>query len=301
MKRKIIQLAGKTAVISIPSDWVKKYNLRKGQELDISENGRELIIKTDNFVAEKEIKINICGLNEQSVKWALSALHKKGYDTIALIYENPKIIYTIQEMVKDVMMGFVVMEQTSKRCVLRSISQDLETEFDSTLRRAFLVTRSLAQGIYSNINNYDLLKDYLESEKINNQLTNFCERILNKQGHKEQDKTSFYYIIVWNLEKVCDEYKNLCQNIYENKLKANQETLDLIKSVNNLFEEFYVCFYRFSLDKIENLNKNKEEILSKLNNLIITQGNVSIICSLKVIVLRITDFNTSTIAINSRF
>ena len=295
MKRKIIQLAGKTSVVSLPVDWVKKYNIRKGQEIDVVEKGRELIIRTNNVVEGDSIQINISSLDEQSIKWTLSALHKKGYDKITLYFDNPEVIYTIQDMVKDVLMGFVVMEQTSKKCVLKSISQDLETEFDSTLRRAFLVTRSLSQGLLGQINNPKTLNELLTLEKANNQLTNFCERILNKHGHKDPSKTLFYYVLVWNLEKVCDEYRDICKYVYENNLKLNKKVITLLRDVNNLFELFYTCFYRFDLTKIKEINNEKKKLLQRIEKF---DTNLVIVYNLKSIITRISDFCTTTIAIN---
>src|SRR3989338_3538999 len=88
MIRKVIQLAGKTSVISLPLPWVRKYNIEKGAELELIERGREIIIKTNKDLQIDRIVININDLDEQSIKWTLSALHKFGYDEIEVVSDK---------------------------------------------------------------------------------------------------------------------------------------------------------------------------------------------------------------------
>ena len=44
MKRKAIQLANQTLVISMPSKWVKEQGIKKGDEIDVEEKGKRLMI-----------------------------------------------------------------------------------------------------------------------------------------------------------------------------------------------------------------------------------------------------------------
>lgn len=78
MKRKVIQMAGKTMVVSIPSDWVKKYGIKKGDELELEKKNRNIIISTKKDYSLNKIKVNISDLDEQVIKWTLSAIHKSG-------------------------------------------------------------------------------------------------------------------------------------------------------------------------------------------------------------------------------
>ena len=36
IKRKVIQLAGRTLVVSLPSKWAKKHNVQKGDEIVVT-------------------------------------------------------------------------------------------------------------------------------------------------------------------------------------------------------------------------------------------------------------------------
>ena len=60
MKRKVIKLADKTSVVSLPSKWIKNYKVEKGDELDLEEIGNSILIKPSKQQTEiKKIEINI--------------------------------------------------------------------------------------------------------------------------------------------------------------------------------------------------------------------------------------------------
>ena len=50
--------------------------------------------------------------------------------------------------------------------------------------------------------NIESFETILEKELLNNQITNFCQRLLNK--HNFGSNSNFLYAIIWNLEKICD-------------------------------------------------------------------------------------------------
>ena len=215
MKRNIIQLAGKTSVISLPSAWVKKYNLKKSDELDIEERGNELLIKTENKNKIKEITVNIQSFNERTLRYTISALHKIGYDEIRLIGIKPAFKSVINDLVANLLLGFVISENTEKRIVLRNIASEDRNEFNSSLRRAFLVTLDLADTSLELIKNnqYEKLNELITLEKNNNQLSSFCLRLINKGFYKEPEKQLFITTIIWNLEKITDEYKKWLEGV----------------------------------------------------------------------------------------
>ena len=52
MKRKIIKQGHNTLTVTLPSDWVKKLNLKSGDEIDVLENENSLIL--NGFEKNKE-------------------------------------------------------------------------------------------------------------------------------------------------------------------------------------------------------------------------------------------------------
>lgn len=302
MKRKVIQLAGKTMVVSLPIKWVQRYNVQKGQEVEIEEKGRELLLKTQGEPEIKRVEFDTRGQSERIIRLVISGFHKKGFDEMELIYDNPKTADLIQELVKDFFIGFVIINQTKTRCVIKSISKDSEMEFDSTLRRAFLVTITMGENILEAFKNKDLasLKTALNLEKTNNQLINFCERLINKTGHINPELASFYYIIAWNLEKVCDDYKYIVEYLLEQKA----EKLTFAEDIISYFEEsliylkdFYSLFYKFDKNELTSFSNRGKALINKGRSLLKSKkGYENVVISLLIAqVTKVTDFISSTI------
>ena len=57
MKRNIVKQGHSTLMVSIPMKWVKKYNLKKGMQVDVEDNGRDLIISTKSELEPKKKEI----------------------------------------------------------------------------------------------------------------------------------------------------------------------------------------------------------------------------------------------------
>src|SRR3989344_205694 len=276
MKRKIIQLAGKTSVISLPSKWVRECNIKKGYELEVIEQGKELLIKTETFKTNEKISMDIADFNEMTLRYSLSALHKTGYDEIILFYSNQKQVEIIQDMVKNLLLGFIIIEQNSKKLILKSITLDVEEEFDPTLRRAFLVSISLADSSLGILeNNPSDLKSLIHLEKTNNQLTSFCMRLINKGDYKSKKNIQFISTIVWSLEKISDQYKYICIELKNNQEKINKEIFNIYKEVNNFFRLYYELFYKFEILKFNEVSDKRFEIIKMMNNISIKNKSES--------------------------
>ncbi len=302
MKRKVIQLAGKTHVVSLPNKWVKSFNVKKGDELEVEEISNTLLVKPVKDKNEvKKISLDIGNFNERTLRYAASALHKLGYDEITLVYTKNKLNDTIQDLIKNLLLGFIIIEQTSKKTVLKNISNEVESEFNSTLRRAFLVTNSLAESSLEMIKNQEFsnLNSLINLEMSNNQLTSFCLRLINKGFYKEPEKQMFITTIIWNLEKIADEYKTICVNLGKNKENISNEVLNLYKDINLFFNSYYELMYKFSIEKVNEVVEKKYEIVNKLDAIEAkNKTELKLLNTLSTIVSKTSDLSSSIFALN---
>ena len=305
MKRKAIQLAGKTLVVSLPSKWARRYGVRKGAEVEMEERGRQIVLSTETESDVDRISMDVSGLDVEVVRrWLLPSLHKRGYDEIEIKYENDSFLKAIQETISDTFIGFAIVEQTKTRCLIRIVAREQEKEFDALLRRAFLVTKSLGEGISEYLRDGRLkeLKDLLSLERTNNQLTNFCERILNKKGHRDFRKTCFAYVVAWNLEKICDDYKTVCNFLSrpENSSVKLKDVIGMLGRCNAFFAAYYSLFYKFRIGDLKKLNDERKELEVEFERLIKKNGRreAIVLGTLQSFVVKISDLSASYIALN---
>lgn len=297
MKRKVIQIAGKTFVVTLPNEWVKQWGVKKGGEVDVTENGPRLIVSTGEPRALKKGKVDASNSTERTLRWLLSSLHKKGYDEIEIQSDNPEHAVIIDKLLKDLFLGFAVVHQSGSQYIVRSLSKELDDQLDVIVRRAFLVTLAMAEQTFelAKKGKFNEISSVLELEKTNNQLTNFCERILNKRGLDEPSKTTFLYVIMWNLEKIADEYKYIAENL---SIKTSKPVLELFAEVNSLFRSYYELFYKFDVAHLSKLSEDFKSVRKKIESAL-TKGEDSIILShLHHIALKAADFSASTFALH---
>lgn len=296
MRRKVIQLGEGTHVITLPSQWARTWGIQKGSEVDVEEHGSRIEIHTENTRTRKTAQADLRFVNERATRWLLSSLHKQGYDTIELTIDNTAQARLVSELVRDLFIGFTIAHTTPKTLTLRAIAQEIEEERDILLRRAFLITIQQGEQLHELLTRKKRheLPELLNLEKQNNQLTNFCQRILNKKGHTDPAKTSFLYVITWNLEKISDEYKYLTEYLAKNP--PEQETTELLYETNKLLREYYELFYSFNVKKLSALADQYRALESRIKKEL-PKDPVPLAHMLS-LVLKIADFSASTFALH---
>jgi len=105
IKRKIVLHGPSTLTISLPATWVKKFNIKKGDELDIAEHGKELRINLEKEFSP-EIKEICVGDLKRLGKTYLTASYRQGYDEIKIDYNDPQYISIIQSILSRETTGF---------------------------------------------------------------------------------------------------------------------------------------------------------------------------------------------------
>jgi len=260
MKRKVIQLAGKTHVISLPSKWVKQHGIKKGDELEVEQKKKQIIVSTKKQLELDKAKLILDGPAEL-IRRKLNTAYKKGYDELEIYFENPHIMQTIKQELQT-LLGYEIIKQGEKHCIIKNIAGTLEQEFNNILRRIFIMLNEMGKDILDAINKqeFERLKEISTSEQTNDKLTNFCKRILNK---KNDEQTNLQYCIVRELEKIADEHEAICYEITKNQ-QIDKKTIGLYQKANQLFRQFYEIFYKFQEKKAIQFTKNTHQLQKQI-------------------------------------
>jgi len=268
MKRKVIQIANSTQLISLPRKWALKHNIKKGEEIDVEIDGNRLIIGGKKNAAPQSASLKF-DKNSKYVRRPLSTLYKLGYDEVEITYDNPEFIKDIKDHIVE-LLGFEIIQQTGTRCLVKNIASTMDTEFDNILRRIFLMLVTFAKESYQAIKDDKPLhlQPLTELEKTNNKLTFFCERVLNKFGYPDHKKQLLLHTMISLLEQVADSFRSICLHFKNNKkAKLSKNTLELYKNIVDFTEEVYKTFYNFNINKLSELKEQrvKQETLCYKN------------------------------------
>ena len=95
MRRKLVKQGPQSLVVSLPSDWLKKNHLIKGNEVEIVEISNNLVV-SGKEVVEKKIKedfvLNIDEMDDYLIKRYLTMLYTQGYGEIVVTFSKKGIM-----------------------------------------------------------------------------------------------------------------------------------------------------------------------------------------------------------------
>jgi phosphate uptake regulator len=273
MKRKIVQHGNTSLTISLPIQWAKRFDLKKGDELDIEEREKSLLISTEKAIKTERVVLDVSEFDERSLVWHLVSLHKSGFDEIKLIFKDHHQMSIIQKKMSS-LLGYSIMEQRENYCVVRTISEALQQEFEPALRRTFLVTLSMAESTYDafKAKNRDAFSSLMVMEETNNQLVSFCHRLLNKHGYQNYAKTTSIYTVVWILESIADNYRDMMKRVLSENLSFTYSPtfFSIFEHINTLLRNFYEMFYKLENDKVLKISQITEELFTEIMDFIPT-------------------------------
>jgi len=245
MKRKIVQHGSSSLTLTLPRKWADTYSLKKGDELEVEAAGPVLTIMTEQEIAspKKEINASEMGIFTKS---NISHIYQLGYDEVEIRFDDPKTLQEIKERIPDCI-GYEIMDQKPNRVYIKSIATALETEFDTLLRKAFLITGEMAKGMQEALEKGDnaKLRELRTMEQLNNRFTDVCLRILNKKGYKVPKRTMQIYEIVKNIERIADEFKYICDTLADQPRKLDKSLISGFGEAVDYYHTFYSMFYKF--------------------------------------------------------
>jgi phosphate uptake regulator len=264
IRRKVVLHGNSTLTVSLPTAWVKRYNIAKGDELNIEEYEKELKITNEKESGPAVIEVNIRNLRRLGKSYITSS-YRCGYDEIHASFEDEHYLETIQKLVSMEMTGFEIIRQGARQgtnyCVIKDLTGHTRDEFDNALRRMWLLALELSRQSLNALASHDsgAMQNIQMIDYNINRLCNYCLRFLVKRGHASYRKTPVYYHIIKNIETIADQYKDLCRFYLSHAGKIQGGFIDDFASVNSCFSEFYELFYRYDEERLEALFRKTED------------------------------------------
>ncbi len=268
MKRKVIQIADSTQLVSLPRKWCIDNSIKKGDELELEVDNKKIVITTERAPEIHRIEIHGNILGSFLTRY-IHGLYMRGIDEIKVHIKDGQDLALIQKTLrKDV--GFEVVEQGANYCVIKNISGDIES-FDQLLKRILILMLNMADEGLNLIkaNKLNELKHLLTLEEANNRFTISCRRYLNRKGHS-LFKTGPLYFIIEELEKLADEYKYFYRQIASSGMSpaARTSMVPLFAKVNMMLRQLVECFYKFNPQKLVEIHEIKETVLQNWQTLL---------------------------------
>jgi phosphate uptake regulator len=291
MKRKIIKQGHNTLTMTLPSEWVKKLNLKAGDEIDVHENENSLVLNGFERIKEKSAVIDIKGFTVPLLWRFFQGAYRAGCDEIKIVfdentklYEDPYHYYTTQfdyaelgeqkpeklilvaiQSLVDRFVGIEIIEHGKNYILIKEMGEVSAKEFDNSLRRIFLVVFQLFDRIMeaiekNEIGSIALCKDMHTIDLNIDRFVDYCARILNKINTSFPEKNkSLLFSTLYLLELLGDEFKYIGKHLAISK-KSIQEVLPLAEKVREHFDIYYKLFYKFEREKAIEFGENDKSV-----------------------------------------
>jgi phosphate uptake regulator len=249
MKRKIIKQGPSTLMVSLPSKWIKKLGLIKGDEIEVTELDRKLLISPDKEKAIGEYRIKIPN-PEFFLKRFVHVPYNMGYDSIRIDYENRDVADLVQEQLKF-LMGFEMLKETDSYCIIQNVTKGIEEEFENIFQREIFVLIDFYEELVKFMKDKDLegIKKILQKDFQITRYHLFSKRMLNKVGYKDEKKVCSIYSINVLIELVSDHLRDICNVIVE-KGFPDKAVVGIAEKGLRQARLFSEIFQKFDINKI---------------------------------------------------
>ncbi len=274
MKRRVVKHGLSTFIISLPADWVKRYGVKRGDELDVEEKGPSVVVHSGKSEKVGNIEVNISDLDRTSIVQLVRTLYKLGYDEITLRFKQQTIPHLRTGQQKTVisviheelgrLIGLDVVQQREDVCVLKMLTQMNPDEFQPTLRRAFLQLIDMQRDLTEGAAKHDLplLETLEEKHNTITKLLNYCDRLLHQHGYDPAEKTSTMQTLVVLIDKLLDTSKNAGRRISGLKKPLSAGGVSTLRDLQKAVEIYYGLHFDFSNAKLMAAAKQQADLLS---------------------------------------
>ncbi|MFH1400994.1 MAG: AbrB/MazE/SpoVT family DNA-binding domain-containing protein, partial [Nanoarchaeota archaeon] len=249
MKRKILELGGTTHVVSIPHEWIKRQNLKKGDQLEVRLDSDHITYSLVDRATrgERLSTIDCNGLPLGAMARCAWAAYRAGATQITLLASQGKEWKTersplqVAEVFATRMPGFEIIRHDDKRIVIRELTQLKDDEFMTLFRRLFssviTICESLTDGLAGEPGKIQASGTYLDQSI--NKLTDLCLRHLATTPQPAHMIP--YQIIISQLEEIGDLAVHVADHAKratapQNVVEMGRKTVDLLRFMMRSFD-----------------------------------------------------------------
>jgi len=264
MRRKLVKQGYSTYTISLPKEWVERFNLKEGDEIDLEEEQTKIIVSN---IKSKEnynsINFNLENINEKIIPEFIVSLYKGGFNDINLTNLNNKT-----KIIKDSLsgaLGFEILGSESNQLHLVDLGNSDEESISKAEQQIFWRLLNMIDRIADEKSKDEEIK---QIDQEINRLSFFIQRNISRK-FSNNPKNFMLYEKAYALELLGDFLRSFKIYSDSNKkdkefLKVLPEILDKLRSQKTTLEDFELIKKRI-IDLraiLKNTSKNKDSSFS---------------------------------------
>ena len=259
-KRKVIKLAEKTLVVSLPASWVRSNKINKGDELSLDYKDSKIVISKASSNAKSSVTLDGDSLGPL-VKRTLWQVYHSGVDRVNVIAKKPETIKSVNDALNQVL-GYHVIEQQGSTMVIEDLAKP-EQDVEVLFRRFLLLVKTMIDDGTTAIEKNDLtqLEAISKRDTDVNKFAHLCMRAIAKNPQHSADWTNRMHTLIYQVEQLGDEIKELF------KETQGTDILPAMKKASNLYSASYKFLFNKTSENAKAVAKANDETRKILKSL----------------------------------
>lgn len=224
MRRKLVKQGYSTYTISLPKEWVERFNLNEGDDIDLEENQTKIVISNiSNKEKYNTLKFDLDNVNEGIIPEFIVSLYKGGFNDICLNNLNSKT-KTIKDSLSGAL-GFEILGSESNQLHLVDLGNSDEESIEKAEQQIFWRLLNMIDRISDEKSKDEEIKQ-IDSEI--NRLSFFIQRNISRK-FSNNPKNFMLYEKAYALELLGDFLRSF--KIYSDSNKKNKEFLKIVSEI----------------------------------------------------------------------
>jgi hypothetical protein len=264
MERKLNQVGHNTLTVSLPSKWVRRSGLVKGDLVHVVEKDDDLLIRRTPRHDVLRSQLSLPEGDPLYVRQMLRNRYVAGFDEVEVFVSASEQMAFVHDAL-SFLPGFEVVEERGGRCLVRNLSAGLETELDTLLRKIFLLFHSLLEVAHDDFTNGTLSPQRAQDLVANiHRLSNLYRRVITKHPTYTLVKRRSIYIILTRVMLIASNMQAVYAYLASKPRPVSlDDALHYLEGFRALFSKYYDVFFAGSLTQISALGKERSSLVDR--------------------------------------
>ena len=246
MQRALVKVGQHSLVAAVPSTWIKRHRLKKGDRVEFTEVENKLVVTSSKELHERKVTAVLLAPTREVAWRVLQPLYTSGYDEIRLTFKDSRALKHVESLVA-LLIGCEIVETGSDHVVIKSVSKALDEEFETILRRTFHVFNEMAAVTYEAFKDHKRFPEVHVLELTINKYTLFLKRLINRTGYKYPHYT---YLLVSFLELAANQMEYIARfYTFTPSAKTDAVMFKDFQKLQDLIRRTVDLFYQFTPEK----------------------------------------------------
>ena len=254
--RKIIEFGKSSYVVSLPKDWLKKNNLKKGDVLYLDKEDEKINLYPSQrykVKTSKSAELDITGLDVVQIKMLLISRYIRNYNEIIITAKDLKDkAKDVRDIIHD-LIALEIMEETSDKIIAKDFLNLDEIDILDTMQKMDKITRDMMKDSHNSFDEENYSDLSLRDKDVNRLLYVTSRAIRHLQRRpafaKEKGYSQGELMRLWNIaakiESVADNVKRVAKMLNRVKVSDTEkkELITLYKKVLEYYTETLDAYF----------------------------------------------------------